>query len=462
MLQNIILSSDSYKTGHHLQYPQGTENIFSYFESRVGAQFDYTIFFGLQYIMKKYLEGCIVTKEKLDVAEAICLKHMGVFDRAKWQYIIDKHNGKLPIKIKAVPEGLPIPVSNVMMTVENTDPNCYWLTNHLETLLCQVWYTSTVATLSHHVKRKIRENMLETCDTLEGLPFKLHDFGFRGVSSYESAGLGGLAHLINFSGTDTLAAIELGINYYDSGICGFSIPASEHSTMTTWTEAGEVDAFENMLDIYPEGLVACVSDSYDIERACKEYWGTKLKDKIMNRNGTLVVRPDSGDPIEMVPKVIGWLMDSFGHTVNTKGYKVLPSQVRVIQGDGCTVDSIPEIMNAMKAQKLSLDNIAFGMGGGLLQKVNRDTQRFAFKCSSAVVNGEQRDVFKRPASDPTKNSKRGRLTLVRRGSKVITIPEGTIEYGDTELLHTVFYNGEIKRLWTLGDIINRSATTLSN
>lgn len=458
---NIILLSDSYKVSHKNTYPKNTTNITSYFESRVGAEFPKTVFFGLQYFMKKYLEGTVVTKEMIDAAEGILTKHMGYFNREQWDYIVERRNGKLPIRIKAVPEGTIIPESTCLMTVENTDPNCFWLPNYLETLLVQVWYPSTVATLSNFVRRDIKRFMEMTCDDLSGLPFKLHDFGFRGTSSVESAGLGGLAHLLNFQGTDTIAALTMGINYYDSGVCGFSIPATEHSNITSWTELGEVNAFENFLDQHPEGLIACVSDSYDLERAIKEYWGTRLKDKIMARNGTLVVRPDSGEPTEVVPQVIGWLMDSFGYTTNSKGFKVLPSQVRVIQGDGCTRHSIPQIMQAMVDAKQSIDNIAFGMGGGLLQKVNRDTQRFAFKCNYAVVDNEPRDVFKHPKTDPTKASKRGLLDTVRRYDRetgtdtILTIPYGTKRNGDTSLLQTVFEDGEVKRLWTLDQIRSR-------
>ena len=208
MLNNLLLKTDSYKMTHWKQYPMGTEAVYSYFEARPGARFDNTVFFGLQYIIKTHLEGVVVTMEDIDEAEAFALQHFGTtdhFNREGWEYIVNEHGGMLPIRIKAVPEGSIIPVDNVMMTVENTDANCWWLTNYIETLLTHVWYGSTVATLSWTTKNVIREYLEATADTLDSLPFMLHDFGFRGVSSVESAAVGGAAHLINFMGTDTIA-----------------------------------------------------------------------------------------------------------------------------------------------------------------------------------------------------------------------------------------------------------------
>jgi nicotinamide phosphoribosyltransferase len=453
---NIILMTDSYKLSHAQQYPEGTNTVYSYFESRHGAQYPFTLFFGLQYLIKRYLEGTVVTQEKLAQAENLVRMHMGnvpdTFNKEGWQYIIDKHNGKLPVRIRAVPEGTKVDTSNVLLTIENTDPKCYWLPNYLETLLSQIWYPSTVATLSRICRETIMHG-LEITGTPELIDFKLHDFGFRGVSSVESAGIGGLAHLVNFKGTDTLAALGCGIEYYDSGVCGFSIPASEHSTITSWGEENEVDAFRNMLQKYPTGLVACVSDSFDINRACTELWGSQLKDEVLKRDGILVVRPDSGEIVPMVLNVLQRLWDTFGGTTNAKGYRVLDKHVRVIQGDGCTEDTIHQVITAMIADKWSVDNIAFGMGGGLLQRVNRDTQRFAFKCSAANVKGEWRDVYKRPASDPSKNSKRGRLKLQPDFHGFVTVPEST---PGIDILRTVFLNGELLENDTLDTIRKRA------
>ncbi|HEY6162703.1 MAG TPA: nicotinamide phosphoribosyltransferase domain-containing protein, partial [Bacteroidia bacterium] len=201
---NIMLLTDSYKLSHYKQYPQGTSQIYSYFESR-GGKFNEVVFFGLQYLLKSYLKGAVVTPEKVEEAEALYAKHFGspsLFYKKGWEYILKKHGGKLPVRIKAVAEGTPVSVSNVMMTVENTDPKCFWLTNFLETLLVQVWYPCSVATQSREIKKVLLKYLEQTGDT-SLVDFKLHDFGFRGVSSVESASIGGAAHLMNFMGTDT-------------------------------------------------------------------------------------------------------------------------------------------------------------------------------------------------------------------------------------------------------------------
>lgn len=447
-LENILLLTDSYKATHWKQYPKGTTTVYSYLEARKGGKFAKTTFFGLQYVIKRYLEGQVVTREKIDQAEAFFAKHLGpnLFNKASWEHILEKHEGRLPVRIKAVPEGTVVGEGNVLVTVENTDPECMWLTNYLETILLHVWYPTTVATLSRNMKETILE-YLECTGNPELIAFKLHDFGFRGVSSVESAGLGGAGHLLNFMGTDTLAAISLAQEYYKADMPAFSIPASEHSTITSWGPEFEAEAMENMLDQYPEGLVACVSDSFDIIKACADIWGTKLKDKILNRKGTLVVRPDSGDPVEVVVQVLETLGDAFGYTINTKGYKVLPDQVRVIQGDGINYESLRAILATMKNNGWSADNVAFGCGGALLQQMNRDTQRFAFKCSSVTVNGVERDVFKAPATDPTKNSKRGRLGLIEVGGQYVTIQDTTHD----GVLQTVFENGKLVKEYTFDE-----------
>ena len=461
---NIILLTDSYKLSHYKQYPAGTENVYSYFESRVGASMPYTVFFGLQYFLRRYLTGRVVTPEKIAQAAAVSKMHMGsetgTFNREGWEYIERRYNGFLPIRIKAVPEGKKVPTGNVMLTIEALDPKCYWLVNYLETLLVQVWYPSTVATISHGVSQTIRKGLEVTGGDMAGLPFKLHDFGFRGVSSVESAGIGGLAHLVNFQGTDTLAAIGCGMEYYDSGMCGFSIPASEHSTITSWGKNGELDAYRNMLNKYPTGLVACVSDSFDINHACSELWGKQLKGEVLAREGCLVVRPDSGEIVPMVLNVLDRLWDAFDGTINDQGFMTLNDKVRVIQGDGCTPETIQQIVDAMIANRWSINNIAFGMGGGLLQKVDRDTQRFAFKCSSITINGEERNVFKQPKSDPTKNSKAGRLKLVEYDDgTIVTVGANQLPSQDDQLV-TVFERGEVRRLYTLDEIRSRAAEPL--
>jgi nicotinamide phosphoribosyltransferase len=450
---NIIELSDSYKVTHWRQYPTGTESVFAYYESRKGALFDETVFFGLQAIIQKYLVGQVVTQEKIDEAAKLFAVHFGndaIFNRAGWEHILKEHNGYLPIRIKAIPEGTPVQVSNVLMTVENLDPKCYWLTNYLETLLCQVWYPCTVATMSREIKKIIKHYLTMTSDNLGGLNFMLHDFGFRGVSSVESAGLGGAAHLVNFLGTDTLAAMDTAMEYYDAPLAGlaFSVPATEHSVMTARGPEDEARVVGDLIKTYPKGILSVVCDSYDYVNFVKNILGVQFKDAILAREGVLVVRPDSGDPEEVTLKVVELLGDAFGYTRNSKGYKVLNPKVRVLWGDGIDIRGIRGILGMLDVNNWSAENIAcFGCGGGLLQKVNRDTLRFAFKCSAQKRDGAWHDIYKNPL-DRSKTSKRGRLSLVKVGTEFMTVPER--ENGD--LLQTVFENGKLIKRYTFAEV----------
>ena len=458
---NLILLADAYKYSHHKLYYPGTTKIYSYLESR-GGKFDSTVFFGLQYFLKEYLEGQAITRQDLEEARDVLPQVFGrddVFSPDIFQYILDRHDGRLPVRIKAVPEGTVVPVSNVLMTIENTDPKCFWLTNFLETLLMQVWYPGTVATLSREVKKTVAEYYQKTASegSEAGIGFVLNDFGFRGVSSVESAGLGGAAHLISFNGSDNLAGSAFIRRYYNTNkIYGQSVPATEHSICTLLGKDGEQEVFKHVLDTFPTGIVACVSDSYNIFRACEEYWGERFHTQILERDGTLVIRPDSGDPVRTLLVIFDILFDKFGVTVNEKGHKVLPPQVRVIQGDGVNYDAIREMYAALASHRISAENLVLGMGGALLQKVDRDTQKFAFKCSYAEVNGNGVGIKKSPVEidengrigTSFKQSKEGRLKLIRENGKYATLPAD----GDHDELVTVFENGELLREYSFEEV----------
>ncbi len=456
MSDSIILMTDSYKLTHWKQYPDDTEAVYSYFESRKGAQFPFTVFFGLQYILD-HIEGVQVSYDSIKYAEEIIDVHMGPghFNRAGWEHILTEHGGRLPIRIKAVPEGSIIPTGNVLMTVENTDPECYWLTNYVETILTHVWYGSTVATLSKWVKNQYETYLGATGDT-SGIDFMLHDFGFRGASSLETAGIGGAAHLVNFKGTDTLAALEVAIDYYDAdpSSLAFSVPATEHSIMTSLGRYGEYDILDNLLDTYPTGILSVVSDSYNIYKFTEAV--IKRKDKIMARDGAFVLRPDSiTHDHPSAPELMSWitrsLWDAFGGHENSKGYKVLDDHIRVIWGDGIDHNGIVSVLRQLKEEGFASENFVFGMGGGLLQKVNRDTQRFAFKSSAQKRSGVWYDVSKEPL-DASKASKRGRLKLVRENGYK-TINEAEFGYDDeVNLLVPVFEDGEILKRYSFDEV----------
>jgi nicotinamide phosphoribosyltransferase len=442
--RNLVLQTDSYKFTHWKQYPPGTQYVYSYLESR-GGMFPQTMFFGLQYYLLKYLQGSVVNEADVKEAQQFVDRHIGpgLFNTDGWMHIVRNLGGKLPVVIKAVPEGSSVDVQNVLMTIENTDPLCYWLPNYLETLLLKVWYPITVATLSRAI-RKVILGALERSGDPALIDFKLHDFGYRGVSSEETAGIGAAAHLINFKGTDTVAGIRVLQQFYQSTeMEGFSIPAAEHSTITAWGRDKEIQAYDNMLTQFPEGLVAVVSDSYNVYEACEKLWGQVLHDKVLQRQGTLVVRPDSGKPREVVLKVLEILGSKFGYETNAKSYRVLNPKIRVIQGDGVNYWTIQDTLTAMNRAGWSADNITFGMGGALLQQLNRDTQQFAFKSSSVTVNGEDRDVFKDPIEGHDKASKRGRLALRLRNGNWSTVPSKRGVEDPEDQLKPVFRDGEM-------------------
>ena len=469
---NICLNTDSYKCSMFLQYPAGTTGVYSYIESR-GGRYDRTVFFGLQAFIKEYLLKPI-TQADIDIADEILTAHGEPFNRAGWQYILDKHAGYLPVVIRAVPEGTVVPVKNVLATIENTDPNCFWLTTYLETaLLRAIWYPTTVATQSWHIKQVIKDFLEKTGDpTL--IDFKLHDFGARGVSSLESAGIGGAAHLVNFMGTDTISGILYAREYYNASIAGFSIPAAEHSTITSWGRDNEVKAYENMVRQFgkPGSILAVVSDSYDIFNAVRNLWGSELRQMVIDSGATVVIRPDSGDPVVVNRQLVEILGENFGYTVNSKGFKVL-NNVRLIQGDGVNELTIRSILGAFMALGWSADNIAFGMGGALLQQIDRDTQKFAMKCSSVgILNDdsgtaarpgdgipyvEWHDVQKAPITDPGKKSKAGRVELWESGGEYQSAVNRPVEWTDrgftwSSVLEEVFCDGKLVKEYTFDQV----------
>lgn len=450
----LIYDLDSYKLSHFKQLPEGTEYMYSVIESRKDMSglvlpYEGAVFFGLQRFIKTVLspEGAI-TKEDVDYAEELYTAHGVPFNRRGWDRIVSVYGGMLPIKIKALPEGTITPTRIPMVTVENTDPTMPWLTSLVETaILRAVWYPTTVATLSREMKRMFNIFIEKTSDNPEAINFMLHDFGSRGVSSRESAEIGGMAHLVNFKGTDTVAALLGARFYYGAHMAGFSIPASEHSTMTVWTKTEEVEAYRNMLRTHaaPGSIFACVSDSYDIFNAVANIWGGELREEVIalgKIGARLVIRPDSGRPDEVILRVLEILGEKFGYEKNSKGFKVLPPYLRVIQGDGVTYAMAYRIASSMCSAGWAIDNLAFGMGGGLLQQVNRDNLGFAMKTTAAVVNGSFREVFKDPITDPGKMSKRGYARVYRA-------EDGDIYYARREAFNQDFSDDMLKTVYTL-------------
>lgn len=457
-----ILASDSYKVSHHRMYPDMVE-MFSYFESRVGAAYDDTLFFGLRSILEKFFSGVRITMRDVDRGEALFAKHMGdptLFNRAMWEHIALRCHGRLPLEIRAVPEGLLVPSNQVLMTVRNTDPVCAPLVNYVETVLSQIWYPATVATQLFEARKIIAEHMLETIGNTDGIAFKLHDFGVRGSSCMESAAIGGAAHLLSFQGTDNVPALLFAEAFYQEDMAGFSIPAAEHSTITSWTRAGELDAYRNILDEFPTGPVAVVSDSYNIYEACEHMWGDALREQVLQRDGLLVVRPDSGAPHEVVLRVHEILGKAFGTERTERGFKKLPSKIAIIQGDGIDEDNLRKILSTLEDHGWSSASVAFGSGGALLQKgfskkkgLNRDTQKNAFKCSAIKrSDGTWVDVYKSPVDDQGKVSKKGQMKLIREGGVYKTVAQ---DAPGEDLMVTVFRDGDMLDPQSFKDIRSR-------
>lgn len=447
---NICLLTDSYKLTHHYLYPKGTERIYSYLESRTGAEFNKTIFYGLQYILKKYIVGNVVSEEKVLEAERIVDAHIapGIFNTDDWMYIAKELDGKLPVEIKAVAEGSPVNVGNVLMTVENTDKHAYWLPNYLESLLLQVWYPSTIATLSAEVKKLCGFYLDVTGSSKDNLNFMLHDFGYRGASSTESSRLAGSAHLLSFSGTDTVPSLAIPENYYNtSEIQGFSVQATEHSVMTAMGPEGEMEQAMNVVKSAHDGILSIVIDSYNyknfLENACIK--GHALNEEIVNflnktEGNKVVFRPDSGEPISTSIDCLEIIERGFGTHKTEKGYKIFNENIGLLWGDGLDYQKIRDILFGIKAQGWAAENLIFGMGGGLHTAVNRDTQRNAFKCSAQLRDGEWIDIFKKPL-DTSKKSKKGRFKLlVNDNFEYSTVP---IDCEGEDQLRTVFRNGEL-------------------
>ncbi len=456
---NIMFLTDSYKVAQYPLYPPKTSLIQTYLEARCGGEYKEVMFFGLQYIMLRYMAGRVVTQKKIDRAAELYALHFRndrVFNRRGSEHILHRHDGRLPLRIRAVPEGMIIPEGNVLINARNTCPDCYWLTNYLEDLYVHTWYGSTVGNISREMKKMLWNALVRSgTATLEKVKQMLHDFAVRGCSSFEQAAIGGTAHLVNFFGTDNVPALLLARQYYGAPMAGFSIPASEHSCVGTWGQGfeNEVEYCENYLRQYPDMMIASVSDNWNVVRCIGKIWGQRLRDKVINRNGILVFRPDSGDPREVLPELYKIIANRFGSSLNSKGYNLLFKKTELMQGDHVKRTTLQGMLDAIMDAGWSIDSQHFGSGGGLLMDCNRDTQRFAAKCSYTERNGVGHDVFKKPVTDPTKNSKRGQQKLVLKNGKIVTVRE---EKPGVDILQDVFLNGDVLVKHKMDEIIDRA------
>lgn len=461
---NLILDVDSYKLCHQAMYGRlGVTKSFSYIEPRINGK--KMLYIGLQMFLKRMKP---ITHKQIDEAKEFFSKHIiggaEMFPEADWRRVVDEFGGFPPLKIRGLKEGTVVPSHTALVTIECDVPGLSWMAAYFETtILRAVWYPTTVATKSYEIREALRAYALKSSDLAVEIAvmFMFHDFGARGVSSILSAGLGGAAHILAGSyGTDTITGALFANKYYGSDMSAFSVFATEHSIMTMRGRQGEVRTVRDLIKEYNKGpgtIVSIVSDGYDIYNMARIYT-TVLKDEIIESGIRLVVRPDSGDPVEVILKLLAIFDEGFGSVVNSKGYKVL-NVVRILQGDGLsTVESFQKIADAVLAAGFSIENIVFGMGGGLLQMVNRDTYKFAMKTCAAEVDGVWIDVFKDPITDPGKRSKKGRLTTVRHADGSITSPRlEDVLATDTDLMEDIWINGSLLAEWTVDEVRGSTA-----
>lgn len=482
-MSDLIYMTDGYKLDHRRQYPPGTQFVMSNMtarSTRVPGQ-THVVQFGLQYFLRRYLidmAGEFFATPRRSVArdyQEFLDGYLGPNDVGV-DHILALHDlGYIPLCFHALPEGTLTPLKVPMFTVENTLPEFYWVTNYFETLLSSaMWMGCTSATTAYRYRKLLDHYATKTGDT-GFVDWQGHDFSFRGMASPEAAALSGAGHLLSFSGTDTLPSIKLLEHYYGGVFPAGSVPATEHSVMCAGGQDGELETYSRLLDLYPMGIVSVVSDTWDLWHVITDTL-PKLKDKIMARDGKLVIRPDSGDPVEILcgdasawkhahgptppPKakgVIQLLWDLFGGTVNKKGYKVLDSHIGAIYGDSITEERARDICARLEAKGFASTNVVLGIGSYTYQYVTRDTNGFAIKATAAIVNGVERQLFKNPVTDNgEKKSARGRLVVVKGSTGLELIdgltPDEVHALDHVNLLQPVWSDGAFERYWSVDDV----------
>ena len=471
VLLNPLMDTDSYKLSHHLLYPQDVDHVYSYAESR-GGVYPGAVFFGLQPLLRR-LADTPLTEEMVEGYLAFAHAHgFAAPPERGARRIVEKHHGRLPLRIRALDEGLWTPTRTPLVTVENTDPvDMAWLTSYLETpLLRQTWYGTSVATRIFYIREAVQQQFMETADDLSGLNFAVLDFSSRGCAGYDANEIGGAAYLaMGFMGSDSVPAVAYANHYYDEPMSGFSVIASEHSVTTAWGRERQRGQFLHGLrrvagtQAPGAAIFSNVSDTYDVFRMCELY--ASCKEEIMNSGVSLVVRPDSGEMEDVLPEVFRILADGFGVTNNTKGYGVL-NGVKVLQGDGINEHSVTLPYQIGRRMGLSAQSIMTGSGGGLMQNdLNRDTLKFAFKASAVHDADGWRGVAKDPITDLGKRSKAGRLAVVRTQfghfETLFTTSNPKVEDGADNLLRLRYEDGALHNETTLADIRTRVADQIA-
>lgn len=440
MKLNVMLLADFYKLSHRLMYPVGTEVCYSTWTPRASRmrEINEVVVFGLQAFVKdkliKTFNEDFFGQPKESVVEEYkrVIKNTLGDPNPNTKHIEELHDlGYLPLSIKALPEGSVVPIRVPVMTIQNTHPKFFWLTNYIETLAsCELWQASTSATIAREYRKILDSAAIETTGSTEFVQFQGHDFSMRGMSSLSSAVSSGMGHLLSFVGTDTVPAIQAAEFLYDANVekelVGTSIPATEHSIQCAYGD--DLEYLTKMItEVHPEGFVSVVSDGFD-------FWDVigrvvpALKDKILSRNGKLVIRPDSGDPVKIVcgdpdgktdlerQGAIEALWNIFGGTKTARGYKQLDSHIGLIYGDAITLLRAEAIVNRLKEKGFASTNVVFGIGSYTYQYNTRDTFGYALKSTLCVINGKEKHIFKDPKTDDgVKKSQKGRVVVLKDG-----------------------------------------------
>ena len=479
---NPLLLTDGYKVDHRRQYPEGTTLVYSNWtprKSRIEGVNE-VVFFGLQYFIKKYIiedfeqHFFSQPKDKMLKEYARRINNYLGPNEVGTEHIAALHDlGYIPMIFKALPEGVVVPMRVPMFTMYNTKPEFFWLTNYFETLLSAVvWMPCTSATIARQYRKILDKYAAETSSTPDFVNWQAHDFSMRGMAGIEASLISGMGHLLSFTGTDTIPAIDVLERYYhadsDAELIGGSVAATEHSVMCMGTTEGEFDTFKRLIcDLYPKGIVSIVSDTWDLWKVLTDYL-PRLKNEISTREGRVVIRPDSGDPVDIIcgnangkteeerKGVIELLWDVFGGSINTKGYKELIPQIAAIYGDSITLQRAEEICSRLKQKGFASTNVILGIGSYTYQYNTRDTFGFAMKATYGEVNGEGRAIFKDPITDDgTKKSAKGLMKItLENGAYKLTDNVAWEDEKQGELVE-IFQDGKLLVDWNLADIRKR-------
>ena len=468
---NPLLYTDGYKVDHRRQYPEGTTLVYSNWTPRKSRieNIDTVVLFGLQYFIKKYIIEDFNTHFFAKEKALICKQYTRRINNYLGEnsvgiaHIEALHDlGYIPMVIKALPEGVSVPIRVPMVTMYNTLPEFFWLTNYFETILSTtLWMPCNSATIAKKYRSILDQYANETSSIPEFVDWQGHDFSMRGMAGLEAAIISSAGHLLSFTGTDTIPTIDFLETYYkadaDTELVGGSVAATEHSVMCMGTNLGEQETFKRLItEVYPHGIVSIVSDTWDLWKVLTEYL-PNLKNEVLARNGKVVIRPDSGDPVDIIcgnpngttPEetkgVIQLLWDTFGGTVNTKGYKELDTHIGAIYGDSITLERATQICERLKENGFASTNVVLGIGSFTYQYNTRDTFGFAMKATYGEVNGEGRAIYKDPITDDgTKKSAKG---LIK-----ITLENGTYQLKD-QVSWEEEKQGELKEVFRDGKLL---------